>query len=267
MLSSSRYLGQLLGPAIGGGMLLALGPAWGIFANALFYVPIIVWLFFVPYGKRKETDKPARARRGFGEIVETLRLIAHDRLILAMILVGGFTSLFIGSAYQAQMPEFAHDLVHESDHASTSYSILLAANAVGALLGGLALESRSMLAARAGTVYVLVMLWCVAISVFALTENYVLAVAALAVAGFLNLAYSAMTQTLVQTHAPTAIRGRVIGLYQMSSLGMRTFSGITVGVAGGLIGVHWSLAASAMALLAVTVVMLSLTSWISGKRA
>jgi hypothetical protein len=38
-------------------------------------------------------------------------------------------------------------------------------------------------------------------------------------------------------------------------MGLKAFSGLTVGVLGGLIGVHWSLAASAMALLAVTVVL------------
>jgi len=56
-------------------------------------------------------------------------------------------------------------------------------------------------------------------------------------------------------HAPAAIRGRVIGLYILCSLGMRAFSGITIGVAGGLIGIHRSLLLSAMALLATILVI------------
>jgi hypothetical protein len=35
----------------------------------------------------------------------------------------------------------------------------------------------------------------------------------------------------------------------MAALGMRTCSGITVGIVGGLIGIHWSLALSGIALL------------------
>ena len=51
----------------------------------------------------------------------------------------------------------------------------------------------------------------------------------------------------------------MIGLYNMSSLGLRAFSGVTVGIAGSLIGIHWSLALSAMVLLTITAVMLALT--------
>ena len=64
--------------------------------------------------------------------------------------------------------------------------------------------------------------------------------------------------TLVQLNAPQAIRGRVVGLYNMSSLGLRSFSGITVGLGGSLIGIHWSLGLSAGALLIATIVLLSL---------
>ncbi len=65
-----------------------------------------------------------------------------------------------------------------------------------------------------------------------------------------------MTQTLVQLHAPNHMRGRVIGLYNMCFHGMRAFSGVTVGMAGALIGVHWSLGLSAAALLVIAIVLL-----------
>jgi hypothetical protein len=43
----------------------------------------------------------------------------------------------------------------------------------------------------------------------------------------------------------------------MSAFGLRAFSGVTVGVVGGWIGIHWSLAISAMALMAVTIALLA----------
>jgi MFS family permease len=133
----------------------------------------------------------------------------------------------------------------------------LAASAAGAFIGGIVLESRSLLQARPQTAMVLTILWSLAICGFAMTESYPLAVTLMFVAGFLYLSFSAMAQTLVQVHAPVHLRGRLVGLYNMSSNGLRAFSGVTVGFVGSVIGIHWSLALSALALLAVTSVLLA----------
>jgi len=69
-------------------------------------------------------------------------------------------------------------------------------------------------------------------------------------AGFFELSFNTMAQTLVQLNAPDEIRGRVVGLFNMAGLGMRAFSGITVGLLGAAIGIHWSLGLSAAVLAA-----------------
>jgi len=98
------------------------------------------------------------------------------------------------------------------------------------------------------TAFIFAMLWCVAIGGFALVHSYPLALLLLFCAGFLELSFYSMAQALIQLHAPAPIRGRVIGLYSMAALGFRAFSGITVGIAGGVIGIHWSLSLSALLL-------------------
>jgi MFS family permease len=257
--ATSRQLGILLGPAIGGLLMLAFGPAWGILVNVLIYIPLVWWLWKAPYGAHA-AGRPTQAKAqalGLGDIVAVMREVAHDRTIVSMILLAGGASFFVGNAYQAQMPEFATDFGH--GHGGLGYSLLLSADAAGALLAGVALESRGFLRAQPRTAFVLTILWCLCIGGFAAAQSYPLALALLFAAGFFNLAFNAMAQTLVQLHAPENIRGRVIGLYGMSSLGLRAFSGVTVGMLGSLIGIHWSLAGSALALLAVTAVLLGLT--------
>ncbi len=246
--ATARMLGLLLGPAVGGGIMLVCGPAHGILINALIYLPLVGWLWKAPF---KPRARHKTAISGFADIVSVIRAIAGNRTIVSMTLLAGGASLFVGNAYQAQMPEFAHDLGH--GHADIAYSMLLAADAAGSLVAGLVLESRGLLRARPKTAFVLAMLWCCAIGGFAAATNYAFAFALLFAAGFVQLSFSAMAQTLVQINAPPEIRGRVIGLYSMAGLGMRAFSGITVGVLGGVIGVHWSLALSAAGLLAIII--------------
>ena len=251
--ATARWLGLLMGPAIGSGIMLAIGPSAGILVNVLFYVPLLVWLFKAPRVKSTATA----AVRGFSDIVSTMRAIAGNRTIVSMTLLAGGASLFVGNAYQAQMPEFAHHLGHAD--AGAGYGMLLAADAAGALIAGFVLESRGLLQPRPRTAFILAMLWCCAIGAFAVAKSYPVALALLFIAGFLQLAFAAMGQTLVQINAPAQIRGRVIGLYSMSSLGLRAFSGVTVGILGSIIGIHWSLALSAMALLALTAALLAFT--------
>jgi MFS family permease len=258
LLAMSRVLGLLGGPAIGGAMLLSCGPSAGMLINVLIYTPLIFWLWKAPFGPRFRKE-PAPAPRPMGGglmgIGPTLREIAGNRVVVSMTLVAGASSFILGNAYQAQMPEFAGDLGHGD--ADFYYSMLLAANALGALFAGVLLEISGMLRARPNMAFVLVILWCLCMGGFAISTVYVVSLALLFTAGFLNLAFVSMAQTLVQLHAPDHIRGRVLGLFSTSSNGMRAFSGVTVGMLGSLIGVHWSLALSAVTLLAVTLALLA----------
>src|SRR5262249_55420853 len=135
------------------------------------------------------------------------------------------------------------------------YGILLAADAAGALTAGLVLEGSGLLPPRPNTAFVLVMIWCGALAGFALTSSYQLALVLLFVGGFLELSYNSMTQTLVEPNAPTAIRGGWLGFSSVAGLGLRAFSGVTIGLGGSLVGIHWSLALSAALLLAITLLL------------
>jgi MFS family permease len=209
---------------------------------------MLLWLFWAPV-----RDKSVAARRfavrGLADIVLTIRTIGTQPVLSAMTWLAGLTSFMIGNAYHAQMPGYAGDLGHGDP--GVSYSMLLAADAAGALLAGIALESWGRLKGTPRTAVTLAMLWSVALLGFALVPLYPVAIALLFFAGFFELSFNTMAQALVQLNAPHDIRGRVVGLYNMAGLGMRAFSGITVGVSGAAIGIHWSLGLSAAVLLAL----------------
>jgi MFS family permease len=256
LMATFRTLGLLGGPALGGAMLILLGPTAGILLNVLIYLPLTLWLWKAPYGPAVTGDMAARRaqpRSGFGDILPTIRRMAGLPVVISMTLLAATTSMIVGNAHQAQMPEFAHDLT--SGDAGFLYSMLLTASAAGALTAGLTLEARNLLPAGVRSAFVLAGLWCSAIAAFALTGNYVVALAALFAAGFLDLSFNSMTRTLAQLNAPPDIRGRVIGVYNMGNLGLRSVSGLTVGIGGAAIGIHGSLAFSAAVLLAAIAVL------------
>ena len=66
-----------------------------------------------------------------------------------------------------------------------------------------------------------------------------------------------VAQTIVQVLAPPQVRGSIVGLFNTAILGLRAGSGLTVGVLGALIGIHWSLALSAGAVVVTAGILLT----------
>ena len=253
----SRYFSMLVGPAVGGGLMLALGPGVALLVNVLLYLPLTLYLFRMPYtGHRGEGGAPRQAARfSFTEARQILAEVRSEPRIIRMIVLAGATSFFVGSAFQAQMPEYAHH--HGSEEADVWYSVLFGANAAGAVIGAVILESVAVFQGGARAAIVCAAIWGVVMAIFPLAQGYAAAVTLLVLAGIFNIAFTSMAQALVQLLAPPGLRGRVVGLFNTSMLGLRAGSGVTVGVLGAVIGVELSLALSAAAVVLVALGLLA----------
>ena len=140
--------------------------------NTLIYLPLTIWLLTVPYtGHSREDSAPAQERSGGATLFEIIREVSGNRPIITMVALGGCVSFFVGTAFQATMPEFAHDLGTEK--ADFAYSALLGANAAGAVVGGFLLEGRGWLTpARQDRDHQCDTLVLVTIAAFALSTSY-----------------------------------------------------------------------------------------------
>ena len=254
--ATARYAGVLVGPAVGSLIMALLGPARGIVFNACLYLPLLLWVARAPVAHRSKRLAQADKRgvRGLGDILDAVRAVRGMPALALMIALSGAASFFIGNSYQAQMPGFAADLGRLTP--GFTYSLLLGADAAGALLAGILLEAGLRFATitpRAAMGFATA--WAGALAAFAVTRDLTVALLCLFGAGFFELSFSTMNQTIVQLGAPDAMRGKVLGLFSMSSAGLRLFSGVFVGVIGSEIGIHRSLAGACLAFV-LTVVCL-----------
>ncbi|GAA3454508.1 MFS transporter [Dactylosporangium matsuzakiense] len=244
-----RSLGVLFGPAVGSALLLWLGPTAGIFANIAFYLPLTLFLFRTRFTGHTRHGAPTGPRVGLLDTVKVLRRVAGDHTLISMIILAGLASFFVGTAMQATMPTFAEDL---SPGSADVYGILLFAAGAGGVVGGLLLEATGWMRPTVRWAVVTTLIYGASSGLFAVAGHLWLAVILLFIGGVASLAAMSIGQTVTQLLAPPAERGRVIGVYNVSSAGLRAGSGLTVGVLGQAIGVHWSLGLSSAALCAGT---------------
>lgn len=241
-----RSLGILFGPVVGSVLLLGLGPTRGIFANIAFYMPLTLFLFRTRFTGHIRDYGVRPPRIGMLGSLRVLRDVRSNHVLVSMIVLGGLGSFFIGTSLQTAMPLFAHDLGAGS--AGTAYGVLLFANGVGGVIGGILLEVTGRIKPTVKAAVVSTAIYGVTTLFFALTSSYLLALALLLIGGIANLASMSIGQTIVQLLAPPADRGRIIGLYGVSANGLRAGSGFTVGILGAAAGIHWSLGLSSVAL-------------------
>lgn len=234
--ASLRPMATTIGPAIGGLLMATVGPGWGFFINILIYLPLSAAMLFLPYRGatvNKQSDK------GWPFILEGLHAVRQSPTIVAMLLVTAITSLLAGNAFQVLIPPFAERL----GVSSTGYSLLLAANGVGAILGTLFLGWTGTTRLRPAVVTGGSLVWAVLLFAFALSKFYLVSLALLCFVGVAQIIFISMSQSIVQSWAPPALRGRVMGVYSFSAQGIRVLSGVTVGVLASLFGAPLALAA------------------------
>lgn len=235
MNATFRSLGILAGPVVGSALLLGLGSTWGIFANVLFYLPMTLLMLRTPYTGHTRSGSVHRARLTIVDGFRTIRDVAGDRVLVAMIVLAGLVALCVGGSLQVSIPSFADALGAGS--AGLGYGVLLFANGAGGVLGGFLLEATGALKPSTRVVVVTTMLFGATTAAVALTGSLAVAVIVLFVGGVANMASTSIGQAVVQLRAPVEQRGRVVGVYNMFGSGLRTGNGVTLALLGAALGV------------------------------
>ena len=251
--STARSLGILLGPVVGSVLLLGLGPVHGIWVNIAFYLPLTITLARTKFTGHTRHGVVARERVSALAAVRVFRDVSKDRVLAVMIILAGLGSFFIGAAMQTVMPTIASTTTGISS--GTAYGVLLFANGLGGVLGGLLLEGTGWIRLSVRAALWSTVVYGASTIFFAVSHDYLVAAPLLVIGGVANLAAMSITQTVAQLRAPREKRGQVIGLYSTGANGMRIGSGFTVGLFGAVVGLRPALALSSVALCVCVLVL------------
>ena len=253
LMSTGLSLGQLVGPAVGAALLFTVGSTIGIFLNVLFYVPFFVYLLVMPIdGHRRRREVAPRVR--LRDVVAVLRDLPRYPSILVVVLLQGAVAFFIGTALMPLLPEFGALL--GQDTSGLGYGLLIIAMSAGAVIGGIGIESIGRVPARARLAVISGLVFALAIGVFSVSRSFPLSLAALFIAGVATIATSSISQTIVQLDAPPDRRGRFLGAYGMTSMGLRIGSGVLIGAIGAVVGAPLAVGIDAGLLALVAIILL-----------
>jgi MFS family permease len=218
--SGSFQIARLVGPAVAGVMIAAVGSGWAFAINAASFGATIGALIAM---NPALLQKVPRATREPGQIREGLRYVwarPHLKWLIALVFfIGtfGFNFAIILSAYAKITFHSTADL----------YGWLNTALAIGSLTGALLAARRATV--RLGFLFAAAGLFGISMIVLGLIGWIPLFMVLLMPAGALAIGFNAMANATVQLSTDAAVRGRVMSLFMLVLAGGTPIGGPLIG--------------------------------------
>ena len=222
-LNSSLVNGaRLVGPAVAGVLVAAVGEGWCFAVDAASYVAVVGSLLAMRVTPRVRTRPQAHV---VTELVEGFRYVRSFAPIRAILLLLALVSL-TGMPYTVLMPLFASEVLHGGPH---TLGLLMGAAGLGALVGALWLASRASVLGLGRVLVFAGAAFGAGLIGFALSRSMWLSVPLMIVTGGGMMMQMATSNTLVQTLVDEDKRGRVMSFYAMAFFGMTPFGALAAG--------------------------------------
>lgn len=234
-LNSSMFNGaRIVGPAIAGILVAAVGEGWCFFGNAVSYIAVITGILLM------KITPVIRERKGttFSNIAEGFSFVARTAPIRGLLLLLGLVSL-MGMPYAVLMPIFADKILGGG---SETLGLLMGASGTGALIAALILASRKEVFGLGRWVAFASGGLGISLILFSFSTNFWLSLLFLIPVGFSMMTQMSSSNTLIQAMVPDELRGRVMSVYSMMFMGMAPLGALLAGSLAGIFGAPYTVA-------------------------
>ncbi len=247
---------RIIGPSIAGifiAQLAEVRPNQRAFGEGICFLLNSLTFFAVLYSLlRMKLDPqpplPAITENRMHYLTDGIRYVRTHRHVKALLTHLACMALF-GVPYLMVMPVYAREVLHG---AANEYGSLMTAVGFGAVIGGIMMTRRKTVKGLGSHMARSVFGFAFTLVILAMNSNYFIALLLLAFAGFFMVMSMIGSQTLVQTILPEDIRGRVMSIYVMISVGFLPFGSLLSGAMADVLGVRTMLIIDAAVCAVVT---------------
>ncbi|KAF4410530.1 MULTISPECIES: MFS transporter [Streptomyces] len=208
--SANFQSARLVGPAVAGVLITAVGSGWAFLLNGVSFVAPVAGLLLMRRGELREVDTTPRRK---GQLREGLRYVAGKPELIWPIVLVGFIGTF-GFNFPIWLTAFTDDVFHAG---AGTYGMLNTLMAAGSLAGALLAARRG--ASRLRLLVGAALLFGVLEIAASFAPAFWLFAALLVPIGMLGMTTNVTANSSVQLATDPAMRGRVMSLYMMVFMG------------------------------------------------
>jgi MFS family permease len=231
-LNSSAFSGaRLIGPAIAGFVIAAVGTGACFLIDGISYIAVIAGLLAMRLPARS-VKLNVNQEPIWHKLTEGFAYAFGFAPIRSLLLLIGLVS-FMGMPYTVLAPIFASEILHGGPE---TLGFLMAASGLGALLGAIYLSSRQTVLGLGKIIATAPAVFGLALIVFALSHVLWLSLLAMLFLGASLILQATSSNTILQTIVDEDKRGRVMSFYTVAFISMVTFGNLAAGGLASKIG-------------------------------
>lgn len=232
--SSVFNVTRVIGPAVAGVVIAAIGIAACFYVNAASYLAVL-WMLAIMRPPFAGTQAAEAVRSTFRDGWRYIMDNPEPRLLTMLTI----TFSVFGFSFAPMLPVYASQVLGAG---ATGYGALMSGVGVGAAAAALFVAAMGHRVQQEGRVYLFATLFGAVLLGASLAGNFGAALVLLVLAGCAWALTSILTNTLLQTKAPDELRGRVMGFYSFMVVGMAPLGALQAGWVSEHLGVRASLA-------------------------
>ncbi len=254
--ATSFNTARLIGPAIAGFLVAAIGSGWVFLLNAATFGATLGALFRF---RQAELVVQKRAPRARGQIREGLRYVTHRSDLVLL-----FVMIFLMGTIGVNFPIYSSTMASIAFHAGASeFGLLNSAFAVGSIVGALLAARREK--ARLRTVAIAGAGFGFSMIAAACMPTFWSFALVLPLVGISSITMMNNANAYVQTTTDPALRGRVMSLYMAVFMGGTPIGAPLIGAIVNAFGPRWGVVAGSFGGLIPAAI--ALVWWLSHRRA
>jgi len=228
--SMAMNMTQVIGPALGGAMISALGAPIALWISAAWFAISIALLW--PLRSIRDT-----ARVHHEPVVQMvrggLRAVFSNRLTATVLLVTLAANILIWPIYQSFMPVFAKDVL-DLDAAGLGWLLMCAG--IGGLVGSIAIASLGDFRFKGGLFLFGTATWGGLWALFGMSQSVMTSFILMACIGLASAAFGVLQTTLMLMTTEPSMQGRALGIQELA-IGSMPIASLGLGVVAQEIGV------------------------------
>ncbi|AXI11092.1 MFS transporter [Oceanobacillus zhaokaii] len=242
----------IIGPAIGGSLIILTSVEVTLWMNAIFFLISAVLLLFLP--EKENIDKESIPTLTIAQLIRDFTVVQKFILknkYVSFVYLGFIMIMIFSFAMDAQEVVFTQQVVGLSEF---DYSLLISITGIGSVFGAFLLSVFSNKISLRYMITIGLIMMTIGYVIYAFSWSFTSIVVGFVILGFFNVFLNAGIMTFYQNNVPVDIMGRVTSIYDLIQSSIQVFFILVIGIAADLVSLRLIIVTLALVMLMSSII-------------